>query len=168
MKKLLWVLAGFGALCLVGAITAGVLFGLRMLKPELVDDGLQKEMGALGVTVGTSTAEDLAARFGPPEQTKQETLSTVYLYGTKGLLFRVDKQTGKLVWYEITSRQYATARAIRVGATYDEILNAYGSTEYVTLMPTGTRIRYRYGTAFFLEFWLNKAGKVERIAFFHA
>lgn len=125
-------------------------------------------MGVLGVTVGTSAAEDLAARFGPPEQTKQETLSTIYLYSSQGLLFRVDKQTGKLVWYEITSKQFATARGIHVGATYDDILNAYGTTEYVTLMPTGTRVRYRYGTAFFLEFWLNKAGKIERIAFFHS
>ncbi|HWI65254.1 MAG TPA: hypothetical protein VNT75_25770 [Symbiobacteriaceae bacterium] len=168
MKKLLWVLASFGLLCLVGAVAAAVLLAVRTLKPDLVDTGLQKEMAALGVTVGTATEADLIARFGPPPQTKQETLSTVYVYGEKGLLFRIDKKTGKLIWYEITSASHATAGGIRLGSTYDEILDVYGTTKYVTLMPTGTRVRYKYGTAFFLEFWLNKAQKVEKIAFYHS
>ncbi|HYF92076.1 MAG TPA: hypothetical protein VD969_07500 [Symbiobacteriaceae bacterium] len=168
MKKLLWVLAGFGLICLIGSVAAGVFLAVKTLRPELLDSGLQEEMGALGVTVGTSTEVELIARFGEPQQRKQETLSTVYLYHSKGLLFRVDKQTGKLLWYEVTSSEYATARGIRLGATYDQILDAYGATNYVALLPTGTRLRYKYGTAFFLEFWLNKAGRLDRFAFYHS
>lgn len=168
MKKVLWVLAGFGLLCVIGAVTAVVLFGIRMLKPELIDTGLQKEMSALGVTLGTATEADLVARFGPAQQIKQETLSTVHVYTDRGLLFRMDKQSGKLIWQEISSPDHTTARAIRLGSTYDQILNAYGATEYVTLLPSGTRVRYKYGTAFFLEFWLNKANRVEKIAFYHS
>lgn len=168
MKKLLWVFAVLGLLSLLGAIAGVVFFAVRTLKPDLIDTGLQKEMSALGVTLGTATAEDLTARFGAPQQTKQESLSTVYLYSTKGLLFRIDKKTGKLIWYEITAKEYATAKGIKVGATYDDVLDAYGATKYVTLLPSGTRVRYKYGTAFFMEFWLSKVGRVEKIALYHS
>ncbi|MDF2629010.1 MAG: hypothetical protein K0R39_2841 [Symbiobacteriaceae bacterium] len=168
MKKLLWVLSSFGLLCLVGGVAALVFFGIRMLKPEMVDTGLQKEMTVLGVTLGTATEADLVARFGPAQQVKQETLSTVHVYTEQGLMFRVDKKSGKLIWQEINSEAHATARGIRPGSTYDQILNAYGATKYVTMLPTGSRVRYKWGTAFSLEFWLNKAQRVEKIAFYHA
>ncbi|HYF80893.1 MAG TPA: hypothetical protein VD973_27595 [Symbiobacteriaceae bacterium] len=168
MKKVLWVLAGFGLLCLIGTVAAVAFFGLRMLKPELIDTGLQKEMSALGVTLGAATEADLYARFGPAPQVKQETLSTVHIYPDQGLLFRVDRKSGKLIWQEISAKAHATARGIRLGDAYDQILNAYGNTEYVTLLPSGTRVRYKYGTAFFLEFWLDKAQRVEKIAFYHS
>lgn len=168
MKKVLWVLAGFGLLCLVGAVVAVVFLGIRMLKPEIVDTGLQNEMRALGVTLGTATEADLVAHFGPAQQIKQETLSTVHVYSDQGLLFRIDKKSGRLIWQEITSKAHATARGIRLGSTYDEILNAYGATEYVALLPAGTRVRYKYGTAFFLEFWLDKTQRVDKISFYHS
>jgi hypothetical protein len=165
-KKLLVALAVFGVLCLLGGAAAVGYLALHTLKPDLVDKGLQKEMGIAGLTMGASTEQDLLAKYGEPDERKDETLNHVYVYEERGLLFRIDRASGKLEWVQVTGPDVATAKGIKVGATYDQILDAYGPTNSVALLPTGTRVRYKYGMAYVLEFMLDQSRHITKISFY--
>ena len=167
-KRIVAAFAAFGLLCLLGTIVAVGYMAVRTLKPETVNKGLQRELTALGLTVNEATLADVVARFGPPERTREETLSQVLEYPSKGLLLRVNKTSGKMDWYEFTSPAFATAGGVRVGATFQQIRDVYGPTRYVTQLSTGTRVRYHYGVAYVLEFQLNTDGKLTKVAFFHS
>jgi len=160
--------AVFGMLCLVAGIAALGYMAVKTVKPEKVNKGLQQELSALGLTLGAATRAEVVARFGEPEQERQETLSQVLEYPSRGLLVRLNRTTGTLNWYEFTSAAFATARGVQVGATYQQILDAYGTTPYVTPLTGGTRVRYHYGVAYVLEFLLNKEGKLTKVSFYHS
>lgn len=168
VKKVIIGLAIFGLLSMIGLAAALSFLALRTLKPEKVDHGLQRELSALGVTVGKSTQAEVVARFGAPEQERQETLSTVLAYPSRGLLVRMGKQSGVLEWVEFTSGEFATAKGIKVGATYQSLVDTYGLPSSVTPLSGSTRVRYQFGLAYMLEFTLNKENQVTRVAFFKA
>jgi hypothetical protein len=167
-KRIVAVLAIIGFLSLVAGAAGVGYFSLKTFKPEKVDTGLQQELSAPGVVLGKSTRDEVVARFGPPEQERQETLSTVLEYPSKKLLLRVDKASGLLGWVEYSSGVLATAKGIKVGSTYDAVVEAYGLPATVTPLSGGARVRYQFGMAYILEFLLDKSQRVTRIAFFKA
>jgi hypothetical protein len=167
-RRIVAVLAVVGFLSLAVMAAGGAYLVLKTYKPEKVDKGLQQELSALGVTLGQSTREQVIARFGPPEKERDETLSTVLDYPSQKLLCRIDKRTGTLEWIEYSSPQLATAKGLKVGATYSAIVDTYGVPTSVTPLSTGTRVRYQFGMAFVLEFSLNQSQHVTQIILFKA
>lgn len=165
-RRILVSLAIIGILSVLGVMAVAGFLAVRTLRPELVDAGLRQELARVGL--GEATRDTLTARYGQPEQERDETLSTVLAYPSGGLLLRVGKTSGALEWFETTSTIFATEKGIKLGSTYEQILDAYGKPQSVTPLTGGTRVRYQYGMVYMLEFWLVRGGGVERIVFFKA
>lgn len=166
-KVLKGLLVG-GAVILLLAITGAVLLVVDMKRPELARPDLRHEFTVGGLTIGESTKEDMLARYGPPGREIVATRSTTYEYPDLGLILQIGNQSGRLDWYEITSSQFATSKGITVGATLDQIKLAYRDPTEVTPLDGETRVRYFFGVAYALEFWLDSGGRATRIVFFQA
>lgn len=154
-------------LTLLALLGAGLLLA-ALFRPELFDSGLRQELSFTGATLGQSSRADLLARFGPPDQERQESLSAVLQFHEAGLLLRIDHATDRLLWCEVTGPRFATARGVRIGSTQAQVLSAYGRPSEVALLREGARLRYRFGLVYTLEFWLDRQQRVERIAFYRA
>lgn len=154
-----------GALVLVGILG---LLAVRLFQPALFDPALRREFAVAGLAVGRSTRADMLAQFGGPVRERRETGAAVYEYPAQGLLLRFDTATDRLIWYEITTPAFPTGRGVRVGASLGEIRAAYGSGGMLTRFTGRARLRYAYGTAYALEFWLGGGDRLERIVFYRA
>jgi len=167
--------AGGGVAVRKGLLVAALLLlGLagwlviRTLRPGLFDSSLRREYAVTGLVVGSATRSDMVARYGHPGRERREAATTLYEYPALGLLFRMDNATGLLIWYEVTAPEFPTARGVRVGAPLGEISAAYGSGGAMVRFPGRARLRYAYGVAYALEFWLNDRDRLERIVFYRA
>ena len=161
------LLVGLSVLLLL-AIAGVAIVVMNMVKPELARPELRHEFTIGGLTIGKSTKEEMVARYGAPAREIVSTRSTTYEYPDLGLILQIGNATGKLDWYEITSDQFATSKGITVGATLEQIKLAYKKPTEVTPLDGQTRVRYFFGIAYALEFWLNNEGKATRILFFQA
>ncbi len=161
----MWKGLMIGALVLVG--TLGLL-ALRLFQPALFDPALRREFAVTGLAVGQATRAEMLARFGDPVREMQESAAAVYEYPAQGLLLRIDSATGRLIWYEITTPAFPTGRGVRVGASLSEIRAAYGSGGVLARFTGRARLRFAYGTAYALEFWLGEQDRLKRIVFYQA
>ncbi len=161
-KKALLLL---GVLILLGALALAYL-ATAMMKPELLRPEIRREFTIAGLAVGKATRQELIALHGPPEREVAERRTTVYRYPSRGLAFRMENETGQLIWYELRSPDYATGQGITVGASFDQIRAAYGKPTEVTPTPGGARVRYTYGMAYVLEFRLGPDMRVRSVTFF--
>jgi hypothetical protein len=162
-KKMLLVLLG---MVILGAVALGYL-AVRMFKPELVRRDLRQEFTTTGLSIGRSTMSDVIDRFGKAERFRQEASGLLIEYPSKGLLFRVGGQPSTLYWYEWTTTAMATAKGVRVGDKLASVKTAYGEPDDIANLKGGLRVRYAYGTAYTLEFWITPAtDRVTRVVFF--
>lgn len=166
LKKILIGAGLFLLVTVLAAIGAASYMAVKALRPELLQPDLKQEFSVLGLTVGKSNREELLARYGPPARQREETAALVFEYPGKGALFRFDRASGQLIWYEFTSPEFRTGKGITVGATQVEIETAYGRPTRVTPLRSGTRIRYHFGIAYALEFMLDTSGRLTRVTFF--
>jgi|GEM_PF-4135029 len=165
-KRILAILAAIGLLAVLGGAVLVAYIAVGTVKPDLVNHDLRREFAFAGLTVGESTMQDVLATFGVPQREYREPLSLRYEYPSKGLLLRIGVASGRVEWYEFSSSQYATAKGVKVGAPFTAVTDAYGKPSSVTPLASGTRVRYHYGIAYTLEFWLDRDGKLARVAFF--
>ncbi len=159
MRRLKLVLLWTSLLSVIAA-AHGVL---SLTYPELVNSDLRLELAATGLVIGRDGKEQMKARYGSPSRTVQEYINTKYEYAPSGILFRFDSMSGRLNWVEITGSDFHTGKGIKVGDRADSIRQAYGEpTEQVEIGGL-TRLRYRYGIRYSLDFWISPDRAVVRI-----
>lgn len=160
------VLLGAGLAILLSLMLGGGYLGVSLLRPELFRADLRREFSLYDLTLGESTQHQVKANLGEPHRERHESLSILYEYPSLGLSLRIGQLSGVLEWYEVRSDQFTTARGVRVGNSMTTITAAYGKPTEVTALPDAARVRYIFGIAYVLEFWLNNRQQVERIAFY--
>lgn len=161
------VLVGLMLVSLAGVTGAGYM-GIFLFRPHWLLPNLRREFSTIGLDVGTATRADVEQAFGTPGRVRREESGLLCEYPDLGLTLRMDAQSGKLFWYEVTSDRFMSGRGIRVGAAEAAVLSAYGRPASQIRLSTGSRLRYTFGRAYALEFWLNVSEKVERIVFYRA
>jgi hypothetical protein len=144
-----------------------VTFGFVLVfHPDLVYSSLDAEKSATGLVVGLTNTNQMKEYHGQPTRTVQEQLTTKYEYNSTGVLYRLDRTTGVLNWVEFTGSTYHTGKGIRVGDSFDAVLQAYGKPANQIDIGERTLLRYSFGVKYSLEFWMSATAHVEKVVFY--
>lgn len=118
-------------ICLSVIATAMLMAGIAV---TAADDVIIEGDGIAGISVGTSTEDDVIARFGkPPKTESHKTYSTQLIYPKLGMSFYYCQADPRKEIFVIELKKPfngATTKGIRIGeSTWSDVLKVYRNTE---------------------------------------